>query len=72
MTTLLMDSREITCLILASGQKYSCFDGTVKRIEVYEELGQGNYVPWFAVRAFGGIVLARVNAAHVEEVRYEF
>jgi len=71
MTTLLKDVREITDLILASGKEYSLGYGTIKSIEAYEELGQGNYVPWFKVRSFGGIIIARVNSAHVEEVRYK-
>jgi hypothetical protein len=71
MTTLLKDDREILELILASGKKLCrCRDGHIKHIEVYEEPGQSTYVPWFAVYAFGGYIIARVNAAHVEEVRY--
>ena len=71
MTTLLKDDRDITGLTLASGKEYSLGYGGIERIEVYEEPGQSAYVPWFKVHSFGGIVLARVNSAHVEEVRYE-
>ena len=71
MTTLLKDDRDIVGLTLASGKKFRRFDGHIKRIEVYEELGWGSYVPWFAVYTFwGGHIIARVNAAHVEEVLY--
>ena len=42
----------------------------VTRIEAYEELGQGNYVPWFAVY-HGDVIVERVNAAHVASVEYQ-
>jgi len=71
MTTLLKDDRKILGLTLASGKKLRRFNGEIKQIVVYEELGQGAYVPWFAIYGFGGFIIARVNAAHVEEVRYE-
>ena len=71
MTTLLKDGRDIVGLILASGEEYYRGVGSVKGIEVYEELGWGSYVPWFMVHGFSGEVLVRVNSAHVEEVQYE-
>lgn len=71
MTTLLKDDRDIRGLTLASGKEYSLGCGVVNRIEAYKEDGQMDYVPWFMVQAFGGWVIARVNSAHVEEVRYE-
>ncbi len=67
---ILEDDRPITMLVFPGGDSYwqvgAC---DITRIVAYAEAGQSGYVPWFAVYA-GEAIMQRVNAAHVEDVRY--
>ena len=69
---ILEDDRPITMLVFPGedGSYYRVGAGGVARIVAYAEMGQGNYVPWFAVYT-GTTITQRINAAHVEGVYYE-
>ena len=67
---ILEDDRPITTLVFPGGESYWQVGASgVTRIVAYAEVGQGAYVPWFAVYT-GETLTQRVNAAHVEGVQY--
>jgi len=70
MKKLVEDNREIAVLVFSGDvPAFEVGKHGVTKIEAYEEFGQGNYVPWFAVW-IDGKLHARVNAAAVASVIY--
>ena len=63
------DSREIKCLTLPDDITITVGHHGVTKIQVYDECGQGAYVPWFKVWE-GHRLDRRVNGAYVEQVVY--
>jgi len=65
------DDRPITMLVFPYEEVsyYKVGAGGATRIVAYNECGQMEVVPWFAVYE-GDVLTIRVNAAHVETVHY--
>ena len=65
------DTREIVCLWMQE-EKIAVGESGVRKIECYREMGQGSYIPWFAVYCNGEKEpRSRVNASSVDEVVYK-
>lgn len=64
------DKRRIKAIYFSGEDNYYAVAvGAASKIEAYDELGQGTYVPWFAVYE-GDFLKIRVNGAKVESVEY--
>ena len=71
--SMLYDTRVIEALWLPNQDNptWVLGKGGVDKIEVYGEVGQEAYVPWFALWRNGKIWM-RVNAAAIETVVYDY
>jgi len=65
--TILTDERQILEITYQDG--YFKVGVGITKIMAYGELGQGNYVPWFALFV-GDQLVARVNGMYVTLVTY--
>lgn len=65
------DTRPIGGIITGGdcGKEWFVGKNNITSISTFQEEGQMTLVTWFEIQA-AGVVVARVNAAHVEEIIY--
>lgn len=70
MRALLQDTRIIKQIALIDSTPIRVGEDSVEKIEVYEELGFGSYIPWFLISYGDSRGSSRVNSSIVASVIY--